>query len=108
LVTVVRAMLVDSLVSVTSTPGMTPPESLIEPRSPPWNPWPSSKAGEDSTMDAQRMSEARILIFTPPDKRANEDVTKGFQGDVARRRTGAWRRESPRRISDPPRVLPSC
>ena len=43
LVTVERLMLVCSLVSVTSTPGMTPPASLTDPRRPPWNPCPNAE-----------------------------------------------------------------
>jgi hypothetical protein len=37
-VTVFRLMFVRSFVSVTSTPGITPPASLIDPRIPPWKP----------------------------------------------------------------------
>ena len=42
LVTVDRLSVVWSLVSVTSTPGMTPPLSLTDPRRPPWNPCPNT------------------------------------------------------------------
>src|SRR5439155_24528306 len=63
----VRLMLVCWLVRTTSTPGMTPPESLIDPRSPPWNPWPNAEPVMDTSSDAPRMSDARILMVPPPE-----------------------------------------
>src|SRR5262249_1195063 len=58
-------MLVRSLVSVTSTPGMTPPESLIDPRRPPWKPWPNARLAEVIARNAPRTRAARILIVPP-------------------------------------------
>src|SRR4029450_12971895 len=63
LVTVFRPMLVRSLVSVTSTPGMTPPESLMAPRKPPWNPCPNAVLEVTTARNAPSRSAARNLMF---------------------------------------------
>src|SRR5262249_36014425 len=65
-VVVFRAMLVDSLVSVTSTPGTTPPESLTAPRKPPWKPWPNASPGLMTASNAPTMSVARNFISPLP------------------------------------------
>src|SRR5262245_7547079 len=54
-------MLVCSLVRVTSTPGITPPASLIDPRSTPWNPC-AHRVPEAATVRNAPMSAARNLI----------------------------------------------
>src|SRR6266487_148523 len=61
-VTVFRAMLVRSLVRVTSTPGMTPPESLMDPRKPPWNPCPNAVLEVMTARNAPSKSPARNLM----------------------------------------------
>src|SRR5262245_32256803 len=84
-VIVLRLMLVRSLVSDTSTPGMTPPESLIDPRKPPWNPWPNARLAVLSARNAPRTRAARILIVPPPTVSADVTSTKWVDRDEARR-----------------------
>src|SRR5437660_4191021 len=62
LVTVERLLLVCSLTSVTSTPGSTPPASLIAPRKPPWNPCPNAVPEATTARNAPKRSAARNLI----------------------------------------------
>src|SRR4051812_30510770 len=62
LVTVERLTFVCSLVRVTSTPGITPPASLIDPRRPPWKPCPNTDPAAATTSNAPNMSVARNLI----------------------------------------------
>src|SRR6476659_5397614 len=63
LVVVLRLMLVRSFVSVTSTPGMTPPESLTDPRRPPWNPWPKTVPEVTTASNAPSMSGRNFIVF---------------------------------------------
>src|SRR5687768_12334800 len=79
LVTVLRLMFVRSLVSVTSTPGMTPPASLIDPRTPPWKPCPKT-VPEATTARNAPMSAARILIVPPSDDVRRTEVRQRVTG----------------------------